>query len=67
MSKPKADGNIALPAGKGKEKVWCDVCKTRSHQTKDCFSKNAEKRKAWEKKTGKKWVSKEEYKKKGAA
>ncbi|KAI0994487.1 hypothetical protein K3495_g13695, partial [Podosphaera aphanis] len=41
----------------------CDTCHSKYHVTKDCLHNNYERRKAWEDKTGKKWLTKEEYNK----
>ncbi|KAI0999215.1 hypothetical protein K3495_g8985, partial [Podosphaera aphanis] len=41
----------------------CGTCGSIFHKTHNCLHNNEEKRKAWEERTGKRWLSKEEYEK----
>ena len=41
----------------------CKTCGSKYHKTSNCLHNNLEKRAAWEKRTGKRWLSKDEYEK----
>ena len=47
-----------------KKPYRCSACKSNGHSTDNCLNTNKKKRKEWEEKTGRKWLTKEEYAKK---
>lgn len=50
--------------GNGKKtKKNCNTCDSKFHNTSDCLHNILETCEAWERKTGKKWLTKDEYEK----
>ncbi|KAI0998652.1 hypothetical protein K3495_g9542 [Podosphaera aphanis] len=60
----KSDSTKALHAAqnnKGRKSKHCDTYNSRYHYTKDCLHNNIEKRRIWEQRTGKKWMTKDQH------
>lgn len=62
--KPQYNNNKKKQDKHTKSTYKCPPCKTDRHEQRKCFKSNKKALKEWEENTGKKWLPKEEYRKK---